>query len=203
MGKIVVDTFLTLDGVMQAPGGSDEDREDGFTHGGWQFPLSDEQVGEFIGEGVERTEALLLGRKTYDIFTAYWPNVPEPDEGIAKVLNSVPKHVASRTLTSVSWQNSTLLGADVPAAVTALREQPGGEIHVIGSGDLVQTLISHDLVDEYRLIIYPLLLGTGKKLFAGGTVPTGLELVESRSTPRGAILCVYRRGGEITYGTYE
>ncbi len=204
MSRIVVDSFLTLDGVMQAPGGPDEDREGGFPHGGWQVPLFDEQVGEFVGQGIEHTEGLLLGRTTYEIFAEHWPNVPEdnPDAGIATVLNALPKYVASRTLTSVQWQNSTLLGADVLAAVAKLREQPGGEIHVIGSGDLIQTLIRHDLVDEYRLIVFPLLLGTGKKLFADGTVPTGLELVEARSTPRGAVLCVYRRAGEVTYGSF-
>jgi dihydrofolate reductase len=204
MSKIVVDTFLTLDGVLQAPGAPDEDPESGFPHGGWQVPLFDEQVGEFVGEGIERTEGLLLGRKTYDIFAAHWPNVPDdnPDAEIAKVLNAIPKYVASRTRKAVDWQNSTLLGADVPGAIAKLRAQPGGEIHVIGSGDLAQTLIRHDLVDEYRLITFPIVLGTGKRLFADGAVPTGLELVECRSTPSGAILAVYRRAGEVTYGSF-
>jgi dihydrofolate reductase len=189
---------------MQAPGAPDEDRESGFPHGGWQFPLFDEQSGEFVGQGMEKMAGLLLGRKTYDIFAGYWPNIREdgPDAEIATVLNTVPKHVASRTLTTVDWQNSSLLGADVPGAVAKLKAQPGGEIHVIGSGDLVQTLLRHDLVDEYRLIIYPIVLGTGKRLFAEGAVPAGLELVDSRSTPRGAILCVYRRAGEVTYGSF-
>jgi dihydrofolate reductase len=199
MSKIVVDTFLTLDGVLQAPGGQEEDVESGFAHGGWQGQYFDEETGEFVGQGIANTEGLLLGRKTYDIFAAYWPNVTGQDADIAKVLNAVPKYVASRTLKSVEWQNSTLLGDDVPDAVAKLREKPGGEIHVIGSGDLIQTLIRHDLVDEYRLIIYPLVLGTGKRLFADGVVPTGLELVESRATSGGAVICVYRRGGKITY----
>ncbi|MPZ83981.1 MAG: dihydrofolate reductase [Actinophytocola sp.] len=204
MSKIVVDTFLTVDGVLQAPGAPDEDREGGFTHGGWQAPLFDEAAGEFVGEGFARIEGLLLGRKTYEIFAAYWPRIADdhPDAAAGQALNALPKYVASRTLTGVEWQNSTLLGDDVTAAVAKLREQQGGEIHVMGSGDLVQTLIRHDLVDEYRLMIFPVVLGTGKKLFAEGAVPTALELVESRTTPGGVVICVYRRAGEVTYGSF-
>ena len=205
MTTIVIDTFLTLDGVLQAPGGPTEDPESGFTHGGWQVPLFDEAVGEFVTEGMAKTEGLLLGRRTYEIFAAYWPRVGKdhPDGDIGNTINRVPKYVASRTLTAVEWQNSTLLGDDVPGAVAKLREQPGGEIHVIGSGNLAQTLIRHDLVDEYRLIVFPVLLGTGKRLFAEGTVPAALNLVESRTTPSGVVICVYRRAGEVTYGSFE
>jgi dihydrofolate reductase len=201
MSKIVVDTFLTLDGVLQAPGGQEEDTDSGFAHGGWQGQYFDDETGEFVGQGIAKSEGLLLGRKTYDIFAAYWPNVSDDhqDVEIARKFDAIPKYVASRTLKSVEWQNSRLLGEDVPGAVAKLKEQPGGEIHVIGSGDLAQTLIRHNLVDEYRLIIYPLVLGTGKRLFAEGVVPTGLELIESRSTPGGAVICVYRPGGELTY----
>jgi dihydrofolate reductase len=204
MSTIVVQMFLTLDGVMQAPGGPEEDTSGNFTHGGWQFPHFDEALGEALGPWAAGTEGLLLGRRTYDIFAAHWPHVPEdhPDVGMARILNSVPKYVASRTRTSLEWQNSTVLGDDVPAAVTKLREQPGGEIHVIGSGDLAQTLIRHDLVDEYRLMIAPVLLGSGRRLFAEGTVPAGLELVESSTTPKGVLVCVYRRAGEVTYGSF-
>ncbi|HEY0450246.1 dihydrofolate reductase family protein [Actinophytocola sp.] len=205
MSKIVVDTFLTVDGVMQAPGGPSEDREDGFAHGGWQVPLLDEAAGALIGEGFAQIEGLLLGRKTYDIFAAHWPRVTadHPDADAAQALNTWPKYVASRTLTGVEWQNSTLLGDDVPGAVAKLREQPGGEIHVMGSGDLIQTLIRHDLVDEFRLMIFPVVLGTGKRLFADGAVPAALELVQSRTTPSGVVQCVYRRAGEVAYGSFE
>jgi dihydrofolate reductase len=204
MSAIVVDTFLTLDGVLQAPGAPEEDSSNGFPHGGWQAPLFDEAMGAFVGQGIERTEALLLGRKTYEIFAGHWPTIAEdhPDGEIGKVLNSIPKYVASRTLTSVEWQNSSLLGDDVPAAVATLREQPGGEIHVIGSGDLAQTLIRHGLVDEYRLMTFPLVLGTGKRLWAEGTVPTALTLVESQTTPAGAVITVYRPSGKPTYSSF-
>ena len=203
MSKIVVDTFLTLDGVMQAPGGQEEDPEGDFAHGGWQGQFFDEEAGEFVGEGIAKTEGLLLGRKTYDIFAGFWPHVHDDHEDakIGRIFDAIPKYVASRTLTSLEWQNSTLLGDDVPGAVAKLREQPGGEIHVFGSGDLLQTLIRHGLVDEYRLIVYPLVLGTGKRLWADGVVPAGLELVESRATSRGAVICVYRPGGELTYSS--
>jgi len=203
MSTIIVDTFLTLDGVMQAPGRPEEDPSDGFSHGGWQVPFFDEAVGEFVGAGMATTEGLLLGRKSYEILGGFWSKVgPEhPHAAAAEVLNRIPKYVASRTLTSVDW-NSTLLGADVPTAVAKLREQHGGEIHVIGSADLLQTLIRHDLVDEYRLTIFPVVLGTGKKLFAEGTVPAALRLVETKTTPSGVICAVYRRAGEVTYGAH-
>jgi dihydrofolate reductase len=204
MSKIVVDTFMTLDGVMQAPGGPDEDREGGFSHGGWQAALFDDELGAFVGKGMANFGGLLLGRKTYDIFAAHWPRVGDdhPDAEIGRLLNATPKYVASRTLKSVEWNNSTLLGADVPGAVAKLREQEGNDIHVIGSGDLAQTLIKHDLVDEYRLTISPVVLGTGKRLFAGGTVPAALELVESSTTSGGTITCVYKRAGEVKYASF-
>jgi dihydrofolate reductase len=204
MSTIVVQTFLTLDGVMQAPGGPEEDTSGNFTHGGWQVPYFDEALGEAVGGWAAGVEGLLLGRRTYDIFAAHWPRVPEdhPDVEMARLLNSVPKYVASRTRTSLEWENSTVLGDDVPAAVAKLREQPGGEIHVIGSGDFAQTLIQHDLVDEYRLTIAPVLLGSGRRLFADGTVPTGLKLVESSTTPAGVHVCVYRRSGDVGYGSF-
>ncbi|MGH3762256.1 dihydrofolate reductase family protein [Actinophytocola sp.] len=205
MSKIVIDSFLTLDGVLQAPGGPEEDRDGGFTHGGWQAPLFDEECGAYIGEGFARIEGLLLGRKTYEIFAGFWPHVSDDhdDAAAAQALNALPKYVASRTLKSVEWQNSSLLGDDVPGAVAKLREQEGGEIHVMGSGDLIQTLLKHDLVDELSLMIFPVVLGTGKRLFGEGTVPAAFELAESRTTPSGVVICVYRRAGEVTYGSYE
>jgi dihydrofolate reductase len=204
MSKIVVGTFLTIDGVMQAPGGPEEDREDGFPYGGWQAPLWDDECGQFIGEGFARIEALLLGRKTYDIFASFWPKVSDDheDAAAAQALNALPKYVASRTLTSVEWQNSTLLGDDVPGAVAKLREQQGGEIHVMGSGDLIQTLLKHDLVDELSLMIFPVVLGTGKKLFAEGTAPAGFRMAESRVTKGGVVICRYERAGEVKLGAH-
>jgi dihydrofolate reductase len=199
VSKIVVDTFVTLDGVMQAPNGPDDDRDGDFPHGGWQVPHSDEAIDAFIGAGIAQTTGLLLGRRTYEAFAAHWPNVPGES---ARTLNELPKYVASRTLDTVEWQNSTLLGADVPRAVAELRARPGGEIHVVGSGDLLQTLIRHDLVDVYRLMVFPVLLGTGKRLFGEGTGPAGLTLVETRTTDKGAIICVYQRAGDVTYGSY-
>jgi dihydrofolate reductase len=204
MTTIAIHTFLTLDGVAQAPGAPEEDPDGGFPHGGWQVPFFTERQGEVVTEWQQRAGGLLLGRKTYDIFAAHWPNVPADHEhaAIAKVLNGVPKYVASRTATSVSWQNSTLLGADVPAAIAELKRQDLGELQVIGSLDLAQTLIRHNLVDEYRLMVYPLLLGTGKRLFASGTVPAGLSLVSTETTEAGVTASVYRPSGRVSYGSF-
>jgi dihydrofolate reductase len=201
---IVLNSFLTLDGVAQAPGQPDEDRDGGFTHGGWQVPYFTEQQGELVGRWQQGASGLLLGRRTYDIFAAHWPNVPDDHDHapIARALNAAPKYVASRTVTSLAWENSTLLDADVPTAVGKLKEQDLGELQVIGSLDLAQTLIRHGLVDEYRLMIYPVLLGTGKRLFAGGTVPTGLELVSTETTSAGVTASVYRPAGAVSYGSF-
>ncbi|NEM89931.1 dihydrofolate reductase family protein [Galbitalea soli] len=196
MSEVVVQAFITLDGVSQAPGGVDEDREGGFEFGAWQF---DYPLGELIPEWESRTEALLLGRKTYDIWSKAWGVWDEDAPGLQGELtrryNRVPKYVASRTLTELGWANSHLLGPDVPAAVAALREQPGGEIRVWGSTELIRTLAEHDLVDEYRIITYPLVLGTGKRLFAAGFPHTRLSLVESWPLDFGAIVSRHRRAG--------
>jgi dihydrofolate reductase len=200
MGKLVVGTFVTVDGVMQAPGGPDEDREAGFEHGGWLAPHFDDELGRFMDGLLGRSEALLLGRKTYEIFAGYWPNAGE-DDPMARKLNSVPKYVASRTLDSVEWNNSSLLGKDVAQEVADLKERVDGEIHVAGSGDLIQTLLKHDLVDELVLIVFPVLLGTGKRLFAGGTIPRGLRLADAQTTPSGVAIQTYERVGEPEYGT--
>jgi dihydrofolate reductase len=205
MSKIVVSTFLSVDGVMQAPGGPSEDWEGEFELGGWQVPLLDDAAGEINGEWLATAEGLLLGRRTYEIFAGHWPRIGDdhPHAEVARQLNGMPKYVASHTLHTLSWHNSTLLGDDVPRAVASLRERPGGDLHVIGSGRLIQTLMRHDLVDEYRLMTFPVLLGSGKRLFADGTTPAGLRLVESRTTPAGAIACVYRRAGEVRRGSFE
>ena len=201
MRKLVVGAFLTVDGVMQAPGGPEEDREGGFEHGGWSVNYWDEGMGRIITESTLQGDALLLGRKTYEIFAAHWPKVGG-DDPIANKLNSIPKYVASRSLKEVAWNNSTLIEGDVAKAVAALKEQPGNEIQVSGSGDLIQTLIEHDLVDEYRLWIFPLVLGDGKRLFAGGAVPAALKLVGTKTSSTGVAIHTYERAGAIQYGSF-
>jgi dihydrofolate reductase len=203
MRKLVVGTFLTVDGVMQAPGGPQEDRSGGFEYGGWLPPHFDEAVGAFMDESFARTEALLLGRRTYDIFAAHRPNVPDTDDPMANKLNSMPKYVASRTLTTAEWANTTVLKGDAGEAVAKLKAEPGGEIIVQGSGDLVQTLLRHDLVDEFRLLVFPVLLGQGKRLFADGTVPAGLRLAHNSTSPSGVAMYVYERAGVPAYGSFE
>lgn len=195
MRSIVVQAFMTLDGVVQAGGGPDEDPEGDFTYGGWQ---GDYALGrDLISEWESKTEALLLGRKTYDIFARSWGMWNEDAEGLEGELtrryNRIPKYVASRTLTEVAWKNTQLLGPDVPAAVEKLRAEPGGEIRVWGSTQLVKTLAEHDLIDEYRLVVYPIVLGTGKRLFSDGFPYTTLALAESRVLSSGVLINTYRR----------
>jgi dihydrofolate reductase len=199
MSEIVVQEFITLDGVIQAPGGADEDTSDGFVHGGWQQDW-DAAVGAdddpIIAEWESRTEPLLLGRRTYEIWAGAWGVWSEDEPGFVGELtrryNRVPKYVASRTLTGLRWQNSHLLADDVPAAAAALRAQPGGEIRVWGSSGLVQTLAARDLVDEYRLVVYPLVLGSGKRLFREGLPLTRFARTEVRPLASGATVMVLR-----------
>lgn len=199
MRRLVVGSFVSLDGVMQAPGAPEEDREGGFEHGGWTVPYFDDDLMRYMTDLTSRAGALLLGRKTYDIFAASWPLAGD-DDPIGATLNKIPKYVASRTLGSVEWANSTLLAGDVAEAVAELKRQDGGEIHVSGSGELIQTLIRHDLVDQYRVLIFPVLLGAGKRLFADGTIPRGLTLVDTTTSGAGVTINTYDRGGELTYG---
>lgn len=199
MRKLVVGTFITMDGVMQAPGGPNEDRDGGFQHGGWLVPYFDEQFGASMDAWTKRAGALLLGRKTYEIFAASWPNSPDPEE----TLNRVSKFVASRTLDTVTWNNSVLLKGDVAQAVAQLRAQEGDEIQVHGSGNLIQTLFQHDLVDTIRLWQFPVVLGTGKRLFGEGTIPRSFHLVETQLNTTGAVLHVYERTGDLRYGEVE
>jgi dihydrofolate reductase len=201
MRRLVVGTFLTVDGVMQAPGGPDEDRDGGFEHGGWLVPYFDEGMGQLITEWTNQADGLLLGRRTYEIFAAYWPHVTDEDP-VASKLNSVPKYVASRTLETVEWNNSTLLGGDIAQEITKLKNQPGTEIQVTGSGELIQTLMRHDLVDEYRLWIFPVLLGSGKRLFAGGTIPAGLRHRDTKTFSTGVAIHTYERAGKLEYGSF-
>lgn len=203
MRKLVVGTFLTLDGVMQAPGGPDEDREGGFEHGGWLVPFFDDRLLEIMSEWTARAGAFLLGRKTYEIFAASWPNSTDPADKVATVLNSRPKFVVSRTLDRVDWNNSTLLRGDVADSVADLKAEDGGELQVHGSGKLIQTLLRHDLVDTLRLWQFPVVLGTGKRLFAEGTLPRSLRLVDTQMSTTGAVLHVYERVGDVKYGEVE
>ena len=201
MREIIVCTFLTLDGVMQAPGGPDEDTESGFEHGGWQKPVDDDEVGAAIAGWYEPADAMLLGRKTYEIFASYWPTA-DPGNPFTDRMNSMHKYVASRTLTSVEWQNSTLLEGDIVDAVRELKASDGGNINVVGSGDLAQTLMRHGLVDEYRLTIHPVIIGTGKRLFADGAIPAALEPVSVSTTKGGTIVGAYRPSGKPSYDSY-
>ncbi|MFF2246680.1 dihydrofolate reductase family protein [Arthrobacter sp. NPDC058130] len=188
MGLIHIDLFTTLDGVAQAPGGPDEDPDSGFAFGGWQAPLWDEVVDAQVDSGMAGMDALLLGRRTYDIFAAYWP---QADGDIARLFNRLPKYVASRQTPTVDWAGSTLLGPDVVAAVRGLRDRHEN-IHVIGSLDFVQTLFAERLFDRLTLWVYPILLGNGKKVFADGVVPTNLRLIEPvAASPKGAVLQRY------------
>ena len=199
MVKLIVTEFVTLDGVAQAPGGPDEDRDSGFAYGGWQAPLLDQEAGGVMFEQARSMDALLLGRKTYEIFASYWPTAPEeiPFTGL---LNGVPKYVASRTLSDpLAWQGSTLVAGDFTESITTLKERHA-EVHVIGSLDLVQSLLRLSLVDRLNLWQYPLLLGSGKRLFADGTVPTALRLTESVTYPSGTLHLTYETAGEPTYG---
>jgi dihydrofolate reductase len=192
MLEMVVQTFLTLDGVYQAPGGPQEDTEGGFKHGGWQMKFWDDAAGRIIDEQLAETQALLLGRKTYDIFAAYWPNATE-DLEVADKFNSVPKYVVSTTLKSADWQGTTIIRSNLAQEVGKAKQQAGpGVLAVIGSGKLAQTLIKEGLVDEYRLWIHPIMLGSGKRLFAEGVVPADLKLMASKSTPNGISILTYR-----------
>ncbi|MFN2557063.1 MAG: dihydrofolate reductase family protein [Nitriliruptorales bacterium] len=198
--KLVVNSFLTLDGVMQAPGGPEEDPTGGFTHGGWSANYWDDTLGQWIGPYMARPADLLLGRRTYEIFAAHWPHIS--DDPMADRLNQARKYVASTTLDEVEWNNSTLLRGYVAEAVAALKEEDGPEIQVHGSGNLNQTLLRHDLVDEFRLMIFPLVLGSGKRLFADGTIAAGLKVVDSMMTGNGVLAAVYERAGAIDYGSF-
>ena len=192
MGMLAVDLFITLDGVYQAPGGPEEDPEHGFEYGGWQAPYLDDESGAVIGAGIDRLDALLLGRKTYDIFAGYWPN--QGDDPIAVKFNAVPKFVASRTLTDPTWQGTTVV-SDVATEVREIKER-FDEIHVIGSGDLARSLLAADLVDRLNLYLYPIAFGTGKRLFDAGTVPAAFRLAEPPvAYPKGAVSLVYERAG--------
>jgi dihydrofolate reductase len=196
MRKVIVNEFLTLDGVMQAPGYPDEDRDGGFEHGGWQMPYLDDERGASIVEGLAAADGLLLGRKIYQIFAGYWPSAPD-DDPIAGIMNSFAKYVVSRTLEDpLEWKNSTLIKGDVADAVTGLKQQSGKDILVIGSSDLAQTLMRHDHVDEYRLMVHPVVLGSGKRFFREGSPRTALRLVDTKTTGTGVLILAYEPAGK-------
>ena len=199
MRQLIVGSFITLDGVMQAPGGPEEDQEGGFEHGGWSFGYWDEQMQNVMGEWMSQPFDLLLGRKTYEIFAAYWPNTDEPP---AEQLNKATKYVASTTLEDLEWENSHLIEGDVAEGIRALKQEDGPDLLVQGSANLIQTLLEHGLVDEFRLMIFPLVLGTGKRLFDGGTVPDGFEVTSAEASSTGVIIATYRPGADIKYGSF-
>ena len=192
MRKVIVNEFVSVDGVAQAPGAADEDTSGGFAHGGWHMPYLDDLAGQWILEGIVGAGGFLLGRRTYEIFAGYWPNAPGEEQAVAEPLNAKPKYVASKTLPGpLEWQNSTLLEGDLADAVAALKQEDGADLHVIGSTQLVQALIAHDLVDEFRLMIDPLVIGGGKRIFRDDGRLTPLRLVDSQVTTTGAILATY------------
>lgn len=191
MRKLVVVDFLSLDGVMQAPGQADEDTEGGFQHGGWAIPYHDEGLAESVADSMAATDTYLFGRKTYDNFAAYWPTAPR-EIPFTDHLNNTAKYVVSKSLRNPDWQNTTVIDGDVANEVRKLKEQPGKDIAVLGSGELVQALIENDLVDEYFLTVYPLVLGGGKRLFRDDEQVRRLELVDSRTTTTGGVVLLYR-----------
>jgi dihydrofolate reductase len=198
MRKIVVLTFLTLDGVMQGPGGPTEDTSGNFTHGGWTVPYFDEFLGNVMTEQMDHPFDLLLGRKTFEIFASYWPHHEEAGAGI----NKATKYVASNTLTSHAWKKSVFLAGNVAAEITKLKAKKGPELQVHGSATLIQTLLEHNLVDEFWLKIFPVTLGTGKRLFDRGTMPASFTLVDTKTSPSGVIIATLKRAGELKTGSF-
>lgn len=202
MAELTLTSFLTVDGVMQAPGGPEEDRDGGFAHGGWLVPHADEDMGQIVTESFAQADAFLLGRRTYDIFAAHWPHATEADDPVATALNRLPKHVATqRPSSSLAWGPAEAM-VDPVASARALKQRYRREVQVHGSCALAQSLLAADLIDELRLLVFPVVLGSGKRLFGGGMVPRTLAHVRSRTTRAGAVFSVYRRGGALTTGSF-
>lgn len=202
MRELLVTTFLSLDGVMQAPGGPEEDPSDGFMLGGWSYGYFDDEVGEEMGQLMGQPFDLLLGRRTYDIFAAFWPHAQGEDLDAAAPLNAATKYVASRGTPELSWETSILLQGDVAEAVATLKQTEGSQLQVHGSGNLVQTLLAAGLVDRWHLVVHPVLLGSGRRLFADGTVPTSLKLVDGRVTKGGTFIGTYVPDGDVQVGSF-
>ena len=200
MRKLIVQTFLTLDGVMQAPGGPGEDDDGGFAYGGWSVNYWDDQMGQVMGEATSRPFAMVLGRRTYDIMAAYWPTAPE--ETGAKVFNDATKYVATHRPLTPEWSNSVQIEGDAADGLAALKAEDGPELQVHGSANLIQTLLAHNLVDQFRLWVFPVVIGSGKRLFADGTVPSGLRLVDHKVSTTGVVMGTWEPVGEIVTGTF-
>ena len=200
MRRLIVSTFLTLDGVMQAPGGPEEDRSGGFAQGGWSVNYWDDMMGEVMGAATSTPFAMVLGRTTYEIMAAHWPHASE-EEGAA-VFNDATKYVASRGRPTLEWSNSVLIEGDAADGLATLKEEDGPELQVHGSGNLIQTLLRHGLVDELRLWTFPVVIGSGKRLFADGTIPAALRLVDSTVSSTGVVIGTYEPAGEIVTGTF-
>ena len=200
MRKLIVSTFLTLDGVIQAPGGPEEDDSGGFALGGWSVNYWDEQMGQVMAEAMSAPFDLVLGRRTYEIFAAYWPHAPE--EAGSKPLNDATKYVASRSRPRLEWGPSVLIEGDAAEGIAALKKEDGPELQVHGSGNLIQTLMRHNLVDQYRLWVFPLVIGSGKRLFSDGTIPSALKLVNSKVSATGVVIGTYEPAGQIVTGSF-
>ncbi|MFE1754770.1 dihydrofolate reductase family protein [Streptomyces anandii] len=203
MGKLVSTIFVTLDGVYQAPGGPQEDTTGGFAHGGWSFHYGDDDFGRFITEVFDRAGAFLLGRRTYEIFSSYWPRMTDPEDPIASRLNGLPKYVVSSTLDSPGWSGTTVVGGDLAKEVAALKERTDGELQIHGSGALVRSLVDLGLVDTLHLLTFPVVLGTGRRLFVEGAVPTAFRHTGGRITSAGVSIQSYDTAGRPEYGSYE
>ena len=203
MRKLIITAFLSIDGVMQAPGAPDEDRSGGFPHGGWMVPYADEDLGRLVTAWTEQASAFLLGRGTYGIFAAHWPLLTDPQDLIARALNGLPKYVASTRLKTAEWRHTRIIQGDVVDAVCALKREGDGELQVHGSPGLAQTLIANDLVDEYRLWVHPVVLGSGKRLFGAGAAPAALRLSATTTTSTGVVVNTYERAGALRYGAFS
>jgi len=200
MRKLIISTFVTLDGIMQAPGGPEEDPTGGFKYGGWSVNYWDDMMGQIMAEAMAKPSELLLGRKTYEIFAAHWPYVK--DDPTADKLNSAKKYVVSKTPKKLEWNNSTLITGDAVREIAKLKEQDGPELQVLGSSNLIQTLLKHNLIDEFRLWIFPVAIGSGKRLFDEGTIPSDLKLLDSKISSTGVIIATYALGGELKIGSF-
>ena len=205
MRKLIVAAFISLDGVMQAPGGPQEDTSGGFAYGGWIVPYAEEVFGQAMQALFSQPFELLLGRRTYDIFAGYWPNIKDnaEDFSIANLFNSVPKHVATHTPATLDWHNSHALGTDIAAAVRSLKQRDGANLLTQGSADLVQQLLAADLVDELQLLTHPLLLGHGKRLFGHDAAAAAFTLLQSQVSPKGVIISRYVRAGQVQTGSFD
>lgn len=200
MRKLLVTTFVTLDGVMQAPGGPEEDTSGGFNYGGWSFHYWDEMMGKVMDEALKRPFELVLGRKTYEIFAGHWPKIK--DDPTADILNNARKYVVSQTLKEANWQNSTLIRNNIPWEIKKLKEKNGPELQVHGSSNLIQTLLKHDLVDEFLIWTFPVTIGRGKRLFGNGTTPGSFELLDTKISGTGVTITTYKPTGELTTGSF-